>query len=374
MVLYNPALADIETDNHWLPTVHLADGTAFVAFLTAHPDATASFTAGVAATGEGDVMAAFSSRGPAGNWLKPDVTAPGVEILAGHTPTPESPLEGPPGQYFQAIAGTSMSSPHVAGSAALLAALHPKWTPGQIKSALMTTATTAVVKEDLTTPADPLDLGAGRIDLTKAGDPGLTFDVSAREFLDAGMKQGADIDLNMPSIYVPRLAGSITTTRVATNATDQRVRYRASATAPDGATISVTPKTFTLRPGQSVALSITINGVKMPTDPAGAAPTWRFGQVILDELAGDRDLHLPVGFTRAQGSVTLGTECAPTALTLRPLTESTCTVTATNTGSGDTEVDLKSVVSNKLRITSVTGARRDGTTGVKLENVVLAGN
>ena len=92
-------------------------------------------------------MSAFSSRSPAGNFIKPDITAPGVQILAGHTPTPESPLQGPPDQYFQAISGTSMSSPHIAGSAILLAALHPDWTPGQIKSAMMTTATTDVVKE-----------------------------------------------------------------------------------------------------------------------------------------------------------------------------------------------------------------------------------
>ena len=70
-------------------------------------------------------MAAFSSRGPAGSFIKPDITAPGVQILAGHTPTPESIVEGPPGEYFQAIAGTSMSSPHIAGSAILLAALNP---------------------------------------------------------------------------------------------------------------------------------------------------------------------------------------------------------------------------------------------------------
>ena len=87
-------------------------------------------------------MAAFSSRGPGGDWLKPDITAPGVQILAGHTPTPETVVEGPPGQLFQAIAGTSMSSPHIAGSAALLFALHPDWSPGQVKSALMTTAKT----------------------------------------------------------------------------------------------------------------------------------------------------------------------------------------------------------------------------------------
>ncbi len=186
MILYNPALADIETDNHWLPTVHLADGTDFLAFMNANPGATASFTAGVKANGQGDVMAAFSSRGPGGDFIKPDITAPGVQILAGHTPMPESIVEGPPGEYFQAIAGTSMSSPHIAGSAILIKALHPSWTPGQIKSALMTTAMTDVVKEDLTTPADPFDMGAGRVDLNVAGNPGLTFDARRRRHDPAG--------------------------------------------------------------------------------------------------------------------------------------------------------------------------------------------
>ena len=95
MILYNPTLADVETDNHWLPTVHLADGTAFLAFMAAHPGVTASFTAGTKKNGQGDVMAAFSSRGPAGNFIKPDITAPGVQILAGHTPTPEDDPGGP---------------------------------------------------------------------------------------------------------------------------------------------------------------------------------------------------------------------------------------------------------------------------------------
>ena len=67
MILYNPTLADIETDNHWLPAVHLADGTAFARLpRPPTPASPATFTAGAKADGQGDVMAAFSSRGPAG--------------------------------------------------------------------------------------------------------------------------------------------------------------------------------------------------------------------------------------------------------------------------------------------------------------------
>ena len=156
MILYNQsaAVTDLETDNHFLPTSHIQfeDGTALLAFIAANTNVQATLTAGTRVRGQGDVMASFSSRGGPGLTLgvsKPDLTAPGVQILAGHTPLSADPDTGPQGELFQAIAGTSMSSPHVAGAAALLKDLHPDWTPGQIKSALMTTARTrGVVKED----------------------------------------------------------------------------------------------------------------------------------------------------------------------------------------------------------------------------------
>ena len=159
-------------------------------------------------------MAAFSSRGPGGQFLKPDITAPGVQILAGNTPTPDEVAGGPPGQYFQAIAGTSMSSPHIAGSAILLKALHPTWTPGSVKSALMTTAKTSVVKEDLTTPADPFDMGAGRVDLTKAGNPGADVRrVGRATWSTLGTTRCTALDINIPSINVPTMPGTVTVTR-----------------------------------------------------------------------------------------------------------------------------------------------------------------
>ncbi len=145
MLLYNPALQGLATDNHFIPSVHLENdaGASLLNFMSTHTGVMATFTAGTQAFVQGDVMAAFSSRGGPAQTLgisKPDVTAPGVQILAGHTPMPATAEGGMPGQLFQAIQGTSMSSPHVAGAAALLKAIHPDWTPGQIKSALMTSA------------------------------------------------------------------------------------------------------------------------------------------------------------------------------------------------------------------------------------------
>jgi hypothetical protein len=105
--------------------------------------------------------------------IKPDITAPGVSILAGNSPAPSS---SPAGELFQAIAGTSMSSPHIAGVYALLKQAHPDWSAAMAKSAIMTTARQDVFKEDMITKADPFDMGAGRIDLTKAGNPGLVLD------------------------------------------------------------------------------------------------------------------------------------------------------------------------------------------------------
>ncbi len=363
MVLYNPTLADVETDNHWLPAVHLADGTDFVAFLNAHPGATASFTQGVKAFGQGDVMAAFSSRGPGGDFLKPDVTAPGVEILAGHTPTPEGITEGPPGQYFQAIAGTSMSSPHVAGSAALLASLHPDWTPGQIKSALMTTATTDVVKEDTVTPADPFDFGAGRIDLNFAGDPGLTFDQGARGYYQSARFPTRRVDLNIPSINFPALAGVGQTFRTATNVSDQTLTYNASGTATGG-TVRVEPSTFTVAPGQSVKLRIRVNG-------ADVAPGQYFGEVLLNDVNGDRDVHLPVAYERTVAQAAVTTTCTPNRIAVGA--ESTCQVTASNTGFSSFDATVQSSVSQELVITSVEGATQTNRRTVRSRSVTLAG-
>ncbi|MGH9005606.1 MAG: S8 family serine peptidase, partial [Acidimicrobiia bacterium] len=174
MLLANPVQSETLTDNHFLPTVHLekpeADG--LLAFVAANPATTASFTTGAASSAQADVIVGFSSRGPGGDFLKPDIAAPGAQILAGMTPVTEAVSGGPPGNLYQAIAGTSMASPHVAGAAALLMDLHPDWTPGQVRSALNTTATTAMTKTDQVTPADAFDMGSGRLRVDRAATPG----------------------------------------------------------------------------------------------------------------------------------------------------------------------------------------------------------
>ncbi|WP_433443772.1 S8 family serine peptidase [Nonomuraea sp. CA-141351] len=354
MILYNAFPFDVFTDAHWVPSVHIEkpETDTLMAFLAAHPGATASFTQSVKASWQGDVMTYFSSRGPGGDFLKPDVTAPGLHILAGMTPTPESPLEGPPGNLYQVIQGTSMSAPHVTGAAALVFALHPTWTPGQVKSALETTAKTAVTKPDRTTPADPFDMGGGRIDLTKAGDPGLTLDESAANFIASAADPLDRIDLNLPSVNAPTMPGIITAKRTVTNTTSKSLTFSASATTVSGADITVLPPRITVAPGKSAKLSVIITAPELPDGQY-------FGQVNLKQVGGSRALHLPVAFFRQEGTVPVDQTCAPSAIA-RNTGESTCTVTVQNNTLQNAEVTALTTLDARLRLNSVTGATKVG--------------
>ena len=128
-------------------------------------------------------MAAFSSRGPAlaggGDLLKPDITAPGVDVIAAVSPAGDAG-----GNLYNAHSGTSMSSPHIAGIAALLREQAPRTgRPIWIKSALMTNATprdnTDAPIQDADHDATPLDYGSGHVRPGLAFDPGLVYDSDA---------------------------------------------------------------------------------------------------------------------------------------------------------------------------------------------------
>ncbi|MFI5707039.1 S8 family serine peptidase [Kribbella sp. NPDC051620] len=366
MLMYNADPFDVFTDNHWIPAVQLEkpDGDALLAFLAAHPGTTAKFTQGTKTTWQGDVMTYFSSRGPGGDFLKPDVTAPGLHILAGLTPTPESPAEGPPGNLYQAIAGTSMSSPHVAGAAALVFALHPSWTPGQVKSALETTGKTTVKKPDRVTQADPFDMGGGRIDLTKAGDPGLTMDETAANYAASATDALNRIDLNLPSVNAPTMPGLITAERTVKNVTNQTLNFTATGTTVSGANITVLPSSFQVKAGRTQKLTIVITAPDLPDGQY-------FGQVNLRQAGGSRALHLPVAFFRQEGIVPVDQTCTPSSIPLNT-GASTCTVTVQNNSLQTTDVTALSTLSSQLRLNSVTGATKIGTQ-IATKTATLAG-
>ncbi|HEX6197057.1 MAG TPA: S8 family serine peptidase, partial [Jiangellaceae bacterium] len=365
MILFNPTLADTASDNHWLPAVHLADGTDFVAFMSSHTGVTGSFTDGQKADGQGDVIAAFSSRGPGGLGLKPDITAPGVQILAGNIPIAGDPAlgGGPAGEFFQAIQGTSMSAPHVAGSALLMRALHPDWSPGQIKSALMSTGLQDVVKEDLTTPADPFDYGSGRVDLTVAGTAGLTLDETPENMVALGNDPVSAVHLNLPSINAPVMPGELTTTRTVTNTTDRGQTYHVEVDSPAGSQISVSPTTFGVGPGMSRELTVTVTS----SGPEGQ----QFGEIrLVPNGPGLPTQHLPVAWDHTQGGVNLTQTCDATSVPIAG--DATCTVVATNNSFDPQTVDLATTTNTNLLITGVDGADRKNARRVELDGVTLS--
>lgn len=239
----------------------------------------------------GNAMASFSARGPAPipDILKPDVTAPGINILAGFTPDAANAM---PGENFAYLSGTSMSAPHVAGIAALLLQAHPDWSPAAIKSALMTTARQSVTASGSESAANPFDFGAGHIVPNDAVDPGLIYDITDDEYdafacgsgspalsterCDALSALGfsfAGADLNLPSIAVARLAAQRTVTRRVTNVSDQSEVYSATVVAPPGINATVIPASLSLAPGDSATFDITFSFESGPLD------LWRLGSL-----------------------------------------------------------------------------------------------
>ncbi|XP_022737303.1 subtilisin-like protease SBT3.6 [Durio zibethinus] len=213
-------------------------------------------------------VADFSARGPSSispAVLKPDIAAPGVDILAAYIPVGTEKGIG-----YAFLSGTSMSCPHVAGIAALIKTVHKNWSPAAIKSALVTTASQTgtdgsnIAEEGSTRKAaDPFDMGAGLVNPNKAVDPGLIYDAGIEDYvqflcgtgfssrsvsslthtkINCTKSRQNELNLNLPSITIPYLKRKVTVFRKVTNVGPVASVYKATVQAPEGIKLKVKPQ------------------------------------------------------------------------------------------------------------------------------------
>jgi subtilisin family serine protease len=240
-----------------LPAVMIgkAEGAALRASgaTTAHADATFSEFI----TPNGDILAGFSSQGPTfvDFNIKPDLTSVGVNVL--------SSIVVNDGDDWAFFSGTSMSSPHVAGSAAVLLDLHPAWTPAQVKSALVNTADRVVTDAfDALHDVGPRAQGAGRENLADAADTNILFWPVAASF---GQTSGSQTQGTSMSITVWNLTGAEQTLSVTERRFNPSTFGGTHSSAFGAGTIATgdsrieTPSSLTIAAGGSAELVITLN-------------------------------------------------------------------------------------------------------------------
>ena len=288
---------------HPVPTVHMiaASGLLIKSYIGS---AGASATASIAQSTilfnvAAPFTASFSSRGPlqaaGGDLLKPDIIAPGQDVLAGVAPP------GNNGRLFDLYSGTSMSSPHVAGLAALLKQLHPSWSPMAIKSALMTSAGD-VRDGPNTNPLVIFRQGAGHVRPNSAANPGLVFDSGFNDWLgflcgtqlptsfctSAGVAVLDPSNLNVASIAIGDMAGVQTVTRRVTNVGGAAATYTPTYTGMTGFTVAVSPTALTLAAGETKPFTVTF------TRTTAALGAYTGGQLTLSDGAGGHSVRVPM--------------------------------------------------------------------------------
>ncbi|PWZ17217.1 Subtilisin-like protease SBT2.6 [Zea mays] len=293
--------------------------------------ATAGIADGLAPTlyNSAPQVALFSSRGPDvkdfsfqdADVLKPDILAPGNLIWAAWAPngTDESNYAG---EGFAMVSGTSMAAPHIAGIAALIKQKNPKWSPSAIKSAMMTTANTLdkgsrplraqqyTASEMMTlSRATPFDCGSGAVNPKAALDPGLVLDATHEDYIaflcsipDVNQSEVSNIagsacnssskgrqrpfDLNLPSIAISQLRGTVTVTRTVTSVSEETETYTIMTRMPPEVALEVTPPAVTVLPGASRELAVTLTA-------RSVTGTYSFGEIA---MKGDRGhlVRIPV--------------------------------------------------------------------------------
>ncbi|CAA0818038.1 Subtilisin-like protease SBT5.4 [Striga hermonthica] len=299
---------EIMSDPHFLPATHIGyeDGRTLSAYLisTKYPQGLLTTPKVLLNTKPAPFMAAFSSRGPniiTPEVLKPDITAPGVDIIASYTEgTSPTELDFDHRRTpFTVMSGTSMSCPHVSGVVGLLKTLYPDWSPAAIRSAIMTTArirdnTGKPLSNSSHEKATPFDYGSGHIRPNRAQDPGLVYDLTVNDYLDFLCGLGYDqnqlaqftsshyecptdysvLDFNNPSITVPTVNGSVTVARKVKNV-GRPGKYTSRIRHPPGFTVSVEPKVLEFKKiGEEKVFRVTIKAKE------GVKSGYSFGELL----------------------------------------------------------------------------------------------
>lgn len=255
-----------------------------------------------------DQLAAFSSRGPAAfSVLKPDITGHGVNIL-------EPVACANAAQWTTAacvqtigfLSGTSMSSPQVAGSGALLRQLFPTWTPAEIKSALMMTARQGVLNETGGV-ATPFQAGAGRVQVDAAAKAGLVLDEQRADYTAANPALGGDVSaLNLASLT--NRGCSTTSCTFTRTFRSTRGTFQTFSLALSGVSGTVSTPVFTIAPFGTQTVTVTVNTAGQPADG-----TYRFGTLALTSTGDDAStrsptLRLPIAVAVRNPELGLSTE------------------------------------------------------------------
>ncbi|CAI6000962.1 unnamed protein product [Closterium sp. NIES-64] len=223
--------------------------------------------------------------------LKPDIVGPGVDLYAAAPGTRMGDKGGSAG-----MSGTSMATPHLAGIAALVMQKYPSWSPAQVMSAIMTTATTkdvngaAISSAASGQAATPWDMGNGHVFPPKVLDPGLTYDARKSAYLN--FLAGLDMqrtrseypnerltsvpprELNRPTIALASLKGKIKVTRTVTCVADSASTYTAKIQKPNGVDVTVKPSSFAISPGQKVSFVVTFKVTKTSKSFQYGSLTW----------------------------------------------------------------------------------------------------
>eukprot|EP01018_Ginkgo_biloba_P039206 Gb_02470 [translate_table: standard] len=275
-----------DTEGKFIPSVYdvpatsvsLEIGNEILAYIrsTRNPMATIQTAETVLGIIPAPVIANFSSRGPASlsdNLLKPDIVAPGVNILAGWSgANPYSnPPRGQPLTLYALVSGTSMSCPHASGTAAFIKSMYPDWSPSALKSALVTTASTMnsngqKITNEWGSVASGFDAGAGLINPTKALQPGLVYEnedddhllflcyyglateqiglITGNKSIVCPAKSGPDeiSNLNYPTIAISNLSGKRSIRRTLTNKGAADSVYQVSIDAPPELEVKISPE------------------------------------------------------------------------------------------------------------------------------------